>query len=206
MGVNLLGYVQDEPKKRFIQDLPITLFCIRGNYDAAPDPLIYHTEKRFGGDVYVEEGYENILFAKDGEIYDFGNGSKAVVIGGAYSVDRDYRIANHLPWFRDEQLSDEIKAHVQAQLVANDWKVDYVLSHTTARKFEPIETFTMDQTGIDKSTEDWLDMIEERLVYKKWYCGHFHIEKETEKLQILSNNYVQLGNLVMSRFFTKIQL
>ena len=36
------------------------------------------------GVVYYEPEFPNILFAKDGEIYDF-DGKKALVIGGAYS-------------------------------------------------------------------------------------------------------------------------
>ena len=36
--------------------------------------------------VYVEEEYPNILFAKDGEVYDFC-GKSVMTIGGAYSVD-----------------------------------------------------------------------------------------------------------------------
>lgn len=43
------------------------------------------------GIVYVEEQYPNILFAKDGEIYNF-NGKKVMPIGGAYSIDKYYRI------------------------------------------------------------------------------------------------------------------
>ena len=48
-----------------------------------------------GGKVWVEEEYPNILFAKDGEIFDFevnNNIYKTIVIGGAYSVDKYYRL------------------------------------------------------------------------------------------------------------------
>ena len=43
-----------------------------------------------GGLVYREEEYPNLVFAKDGEIYDIA-GKKTIVIGGAYSVDKWYR-------------------------------------------------------------------------------------------------------------------
>ena len=61
--------------------------------------------------VYYEEKYPNLLFAKDGEIYDF-DGKKAVVIGGAYSVDKYYRLRNYMPWFESEQPTEEIKHYV----------------------------------------------------------------------------------------------
>ena len=41
--------------------------------------------------VWVEDKYPNLLFAKDGEVYDF-DGYKCLVIGGAYSVDKYWRI------------------------------------------------------------------------------------------------------------------
>lgn len=56
---------------------------------------------KHGGEVYYEPEYPNILFAKDGEIYDF-DGKKAIAIGGAYSCDKEYRLLTGLPWFQDE--------------------------------------------------------------------------------------------------------
>ena len=45
---------------------------------------------------------------------------------------------------------------------------------------------------IDKSTEKWLQTIEDRLTYKKWYAGHYHVEKCTGKLEILYHNIHEL--------------
>lgn len=36
----------------------------------------------------------------------------------------------------------------------------------------------VDQSRIDKSTKIWLDRIEDKLTYGKWYCGHYHTEKK----------------------------
>lgn len=75
---------------------------------------------------------------------------------------------------------EEIKAYVEAQLEKTEWKVDVVLSHTAPLKYEPVEDFIpgIDQTRVDRSTEEWLDDIEGRLRYKRWYCGHYHISKQ----------------------------
>lgn len=75
----------------------------------------YKLQEWNGGKVWVEEAYPNILFAKDGEIYDIA-GMKTIVIGGAYSVDKFYRLSKGYNWFEDEQPSDEIKAYVEKQL------------------------------------------------------------------------------------------
>ena len=41
--------------------------------------------------------------------------------------------------------------------------------------------------NVDKSTEKWLDKIEDSIEYKKWYCGHYHGEKVVNKLEFLFN-------------------
>ena len=120
-----------------------------------------------GGKILYEEAFPNILFAVDGEIYNF-DGYKCIVIGGAYSVDKHYRLAHGWHWWPDEQPDEEIKAVVEARLAALHWNIDIVLSHTCPRKYEPTEVFLsgLDQSSVDKSTEDWLDGIEDRLDYK----------------------------------------
>ena len=62
----------------------------------------YDLTEWMGGQAYVQKEYPNLLFAEDGEIYEF-NGKKAIAIGGAYSVDKFYRIATGAPWFPTEQ-------------------------------------------------------------------------------------------------------
>ena len=136
--------------------------------------------------VFVEDAYPNLLFAVDGEVYDM-DGQQTIVIGGAYSVDKYYRLANGWSWWPDEQPSPEIKAGVEKVLDYHNWKVDVVLSHTTPLKYEPVEVFLpqVDQSKVDKSTEIWLDSIEDRLTYQRWYAGHYHTEKEIDRLILL---------------------
>lgn len=190
-GINYDGGLSDFLKKDYLSFLPITLFCIHGNHEKRPSTIPSYKQKSWhGGMVYYEEDFPNILFAKDGEIYDF-NGKKTLVIGGAYSVDMYYRLMKGLPWFHDEQPSDEIKAFTEKQLERVGWKVDVVLSHTAPLKYEPTEMYLegIEQSKVDKSTEQWLDTIEDRLDYQKWYCGHYHGEKTVDRLEILYRNF-----------------
>ena len=178
-GINFYGGWRDLHKKEFISKLPITLFCIHGNHEQRPATIPTYSEQEWhGGTVYVEEQFPSILFAKDGEVYDL-NGMRAIVIGGAYSIDWMLRIPGQ-SWWPDEQPSDEVKALVEQKLNQLGWKVDVVLSHTVPLKYEPIEIFIsgIDQSKVDKSTEQWLDSIEDRLQYNKWYVGHYHTNKK----------------------------
>lgn len=190
-GLNYYGGRRDERSKARLAKEPITFFCIHGNHEMRPsEDLGYEQIEYHGGKVWCQLEYPNILFAIDGEIYDF-NGCSCLVIGGAYSVDKYYRLQNGWNWFPDEQPSEEVKARVEGILENRGWKVDIVLSHTAPLKYEPTEVFLpmIDQSTVDKSTEEWLDTIEERLEYERWYCGHYHTEKEVDKLRFMFNDY-----------------
>ena len=152
----------DRLAKMFLKRMGVTIFAIHGNHEERPYNLpYYHEEDWRGGRVYVEDEFPNILFGKDGEVYDL-DGHRAIVIGGAYSVDKPYRLAHGYHWFPSEQPDDAIKARIEAALDALDWNIDLVLSHTCPQKFVPVETFMscVDQSSVDRSTEGWLDTIE----------------------------------------------
>jgi hypothetical protein len=59
----------------------------------------------------------------------------------------------------------------------------------------PRECFleAIDQKTVDNSTELWLDSIEKRLNYKKWYCGHFHVEKKIDKTIFLYESVMMIN-------------
>ena len=136
-----------------------------------------------------EEAYPHLLFAKDGEIYTI-EGKSYLAIGGAYSVDKSYRIERNYGWWSDEQPSEEIKRYVESQ-IDKVKRVDYVLSHTCPFRYEPREAFLnfIDQSTVDDSTERWLDKIEETLEYKLWFCGHWHIDKRIDKMHFLFKSF-----------------
>lgn len=186
-GINYFLDERDIALKRELSKLPITLFCIHGNHEERPYEISSYEETEWhGGLVYAEREFPNLIFAGDGEIYDL-NGRSVLVIGGAYSVDKNYRIANHLPWFETEQPDDAIKNYTENQLKKVNYRVDAVLTHTAPLKFEPTWAFlpTIDQKQVDKSTEIWLDSIEEKLSYEQWYFGHFHVDDHSGAVTIL---------------------
>jgi len=192
-GINYQGGEKDRQLKRLLTELPITLFCIHGNHEQRPETRGYAETAWRGGTVYWEPEFENLLFAKDGEIYDL-DGRRYIAIGGAYSVDKPLRLLNGWGWWPDEQPSREIRERVEARLDAEGWHIDVVLSHTCPLKYEPHETFIsgVDQANVDKSTERWLDSIEDRLDYKRWYCGHYHTDKVIDRLRFVFNDFLEL--------------
>jgi len=187
VGVNYYGKHGDRQRKKKLNRLGIPVLCIHGNHEMRPFTIpTYHEEVWNGGVIYKEEEFPFLHFAKDGEIYSL-EGNNVIALGGAYSVDKWHRLLMDLHWFPDEQPSEEIKRHAEQKLGEAGWKVDVVLSHTCPRRYEPIEAYlsAVDQSSVDKSTEEWLGKIEEKLNYKRWFCGHWHINKHIDKIHFL---------------------
>lgn len=182
VGANYCGDERDSYLKHTLSHLNPTIFCIHGNHEMRPSTIKSYELKIWNdGSVWYEHEYPNILFAKDGDIYTIEN-IRHLVIGGAYSVDKFYRLSRGYKWWEDEQPSDETKKYVEKQISEN--KFDVILSHTCPMRYEPIEMFLtqIDQATVDTSTEEWLDSIEKRVEYSAWYCGHWHTDKRIDKI------------------------
>lgn len=258
-GFNYFLSRRDKHNKEKISKLKCTVFCIAGNHEAKPwmvrkiedgiESFFYDTKVWNDGVVFFEKKYPNLLFADSGEIYNL-DGKKCIVLGGAYSVDKYYRITKYLinrpdraleilsklgtndisdfieskaipfvnhgiddenrtvqrqldtiatklnygeaGWFWDEQISDIEMHRAEENLVEN--KIDIVFSHTCPAKYKPIEMFLpqVKQDTVDDSMEQWLDTIEEKIDYEKWYCGHWHTDKKIDKMIFLFNLCVKL--------------
>ena len=194
VGINYRGDPYDRKLKEELTKLPITLLCIHGNHEMRPESIGSYEEcLYFNGVVYRENAHRNLLFAKDGEIYEINN-KRCLALGGAYSIDKKIRLARGWGWWADEQPSDEIKRRVERRLDTEKWNVDFVLSHTCPYKYMPREAFLPEivQTLVNNDTEIWLDSIENKLCYSRWYCGHFHIEKDVHKIRFMYESILEL--------------
>lgn len=166
----------DTSNKRKIAAQPITVLCIQGNHEKRPEPfmgyeLVYKRE--IGGFVWVEEKYPNIWFLING-IYVI-NGKKFLIADGAYSIDKEYRLTRGVPWFKDEQMSDEDMEKL-FKICEHEKYFHYVLSHTAPMNYEPTYLFLpfIDQSRVDKHTEWILQQIYDKIDFGHWYFAHYH--------------------------------
>ena len=194
-GFNFGGGARDLALKTYASQFPITIFSLHGNRENRPQNSPGYGEGTFcGGKILYEPQFPNLLFAVDGEVYRFG-GRNCLAVGGAYSTGKAYRLAKGMGWWPDEQPSEKTKRHVEQLLDARGWQMDMVLTHTCPLRYKPLEALKpdLDQSTVDSTTEAWMDKIEERLDYKRWYCGHFHTDKTVGRLRILFQEFVPLG-------------
>ena len=187
-GINYYLNEEDNKFKEYLKKYNVNMFCIRGNHEERPENIETYKEiNMFGGKVFIEKDYPNLIFAKDGEEYNI-DGKIILVIGGAYSVDKEYRLMYGYKWFKDEQLTKEEMDTIYNKVKGKQF--DIVLTHTCPYKYEPGEVFLsgIDQSKVDKSIEHFLDKVENSIKYDKWYCGHYHTEKKINNLEFMFEN------------------
>ncbi len=195
VGANFSGDKRDDKMKRELSELKPTIFCIHGNHEMRPWNVSGCVKQSFyGAEAYTQEQYPNIYYGIDGQIYNF-LGIQTLVVGGAYSVDKYYRLAKGWKWFQDEQPSDEIKQDVN-RAIEEHKHIHVVLSHTCPYRYTPFDRFItgIDQSTVDNSTEKYLDTVYERVNYWRWYCGHWHIDRTVDRLRFVFNDIIEIGD------------
>lgn len=172
---------RDARFKRDLSKMPFTYICLRGNHEARVTTVMqqfpekWTTISKYGGTVYAEQEFPNIEYLEDvPAFYDFA-GYKTFAVPGAYSVDKDYRLAMGWKWFPDEQLSEQ-EMEAGRILICEEKETDLVISHTCPIAYEPTDLFIrgLKQSGVDKTMERYLGEVEVTLSYKRWVFGHFH--------------------------------
>ena len=195
VGLNYTNDRRDRERKEILSYVVCNVLCVHGNHEMRPTDNLkckYELREWNEGQVYVDPDFPKLKMAKDGEFYII-NGREYFVIGGAYSVDKHYRLNNGLNWFSSEQPDEKIRARCLEQLKNHQWRTDIVLSHTCPQKYVPAEAFLscIDQSEVDRSTEEFLDDIENSLTYNKWFCGHWHLEKTIEKMRFIFHDFIE---------------
>ena len=193
-GFNYYLNLNDYDLKLKAESLPITFFCIHGNHEERPQNISNYQEVIFhNGVAFQQEQFPSLYFAKDGEFYNF-NKKQCLALGGAYSVDKQYRIAMGYKWYASEQPNALEKQRIEQEIAKHNYQTDIVLSHTCPYHTMPKHLFlkTIDQSKIDNSMELWFQEISEKLSFQHWYFGHYHADWKNNKFQMLFENIIEL--------------
>lgn len=193
-GFNFYLNKNDIRTKREIDSKSYYIYCVRGNHEARPqnlDSMIEEWDDNVGGYIYYEVQFPHIRYFKDYGIYTI-NGYRCLIIGGAYSVDKWYRlgrfnmteatnIAKKSGWFNDECLSQIEMADCDSMIEkSHNNTFDFVFTHTCPKKYQPTDLFLgfIDQSKVDTSMELWMDKLSEKIVVNiAWLYGHYHKDR-----------------------------
>jgi 3-oxoacid CoA-transferase subunit A len=174
---------RDNIVKQEVNDAIHRLYCVRGNHESRPEnikgmEIIY--DEDIQGKVFYESEYPNIRYLMDGGEYMI-NGMSTLVIGGAYSVDKYYRLQNGWTWFPDEQLTKDEMLRIENQVIRKHYNV--VLSHTCPYSWQPFDKFIpqVNQDTVDSTMEKWLETLKDIFTWDYWFFGHFHDDRMIDK-------------------------
>lgn len=177
-GINYTFDKIDIALKRQLEETKMTYYLVRGNHEERPENIagiqtIF--DKEVENDVFIEPEFPHIKYLKDGYIYNI-NGFSALVLGGAYSVDKEYRLRYGAKWFKSEQLTEKEKFLIFNKI--KNQKFDFIFSHTCPISFEPTDLFLhINQNSVDKSMENWLEEVKNNCDWSVWCFGHFHSDR-----------------------------
>lgn len=176
-----------------------TFYCVRGNHEARPNKvpgIIKKYDDLVKNYIYIEEQFPNIKYLIDGEVYYF-DGYKTLVVGGAYSVDKYYRLQNDLVWFSDEQLNPTELKNIMNSVKGKSF--DLILTHTAPYDWEPIDLFLnfIDQSTVDKTMEYWFNILKDEVNWKVWLFGHYHADRlEKPKVEMFYEEIEELKEIM----------
>lgn len=192
-GLNFWLNNTDKKYKKLLNSMNYHIYCVRGNHEQRPElikSMILINDENVNNVVYMEEAFPNIRYFVDGKIYNL-LGYKCLVVGGAYSIDKWYRLTRagysrneaetadpkKCGWFKDECLTAAEMATIMEKVKGKF--VDFILSHTCPLSWEPIDLFLngIDQSTVDKSMEVWFDELKNNIKWKYWLFGHYHADR-----------------------------
>ena len=128
------------------------------------------------GWVWMEEEFPRIKYFQDWGTYEI-DGLKTLVVGGAYSVDKFYRLSRGAKWFENEQLSEAERAECAKAVSGQSF--DLVLMHTCPLSLQPTDMFLrgLDQSTVDNTMEVWMEDLFKVFNWKLFLWGHYHIDR-----------------------------
>lgn len=186
---------EEKYKLDWLESKPFTTIFVDGNHDNIPRLDTYPIKERDGG--LVNEIRPHVLRLKRGEIYTI-QGKKFFAFGGASSHDisdgildyededwRDqvkaldrqgkymYRVKG-LTWWSQEMPSEEEMENGIKNLEKNNWKVDYILSHSPSASVIALLGHGLYKQDV---LTKYLENIRIKTEYKRHFAGHMHINK-----------------------------
>ena len=161
---------------KWLKKKNFTTLFIDGNHENF-DMLKYLPVVDFGGDsVHMVD--DTIYHLMRGKVYTIDN-KKIFTFGGASSHDKKFRIENK-NWWQEElpEIYEIEEAEKNLDLV--DWNVDYVITHCASNSVQKNLKNHYDENVLT----DFFEQLQRKLSYKKWFFGHYHLDKEFDKKHI----------------------
>lgn len=182
----LWNQVDDEDVHRILENLPVTALWIDGNHENF-DLLEKYPESYWNGG-RVHHISESIFHLCRGQVFEI-EGRTFFTFGGGNSIDKFWRQPGVSWWPQEMPTNFEYEEGI-SNLGKNNWQVDYVLTHTCPA-FVVHQLVTSMHPG-EEPLQEYLKHVAERLEFKEWFFGHWHVDKKVEKYRCLYRDIIKL--------------
>ena len=201
-------WVKDEESEKekwwmdWLENKSFTTLFVDGNHENFDRLYSYPVEEWNGGKIHrirssVIHLMRGQVFTIDGKkIFAFGGARSHDISGGILEYDapdfhkkrkeleknfKPYRV-NHYSWWEQELPSEEEMEEGIRNLILNDNKVDFIVSHCCASS-----TQALIGEGWYKRDylNEYLEKIRRSIQFKKWIFGHYHNNKNVNAQEIL---------------------
>ena len=178
---------------KWLDKKPYTTLFIDGNHENF-DLLNEFPEVDYRGGRAHKVG-DSIYHLMRGEMFEI-EGLRLFTMGGAESHDMEYRTEGD-SWWEQELPNDEEYAHALDTLEKHGWKADVVLSHCapSAVQHEIAEMMNVEEEYPANRLTDFLQEVNSKLEYDRWFCGHYHtdvISAIEPRLRVLYNHIIRV--------------
>jgi len=164
----------DYSEQCFLDDLetkPYTLAFVEGNHEGNDAINQYPVEIWNGGKIHRIR--KNIIHLMRGQVFTI-QGKIFFTMGGAYSPDRYMRFEGKT-WFPEELPDDVEYREAYFNLAANNFRVDYILTHTCPRSV--IAQMGRRSCPHERRLNGFLDWVKHQVAFSHWYFGHWHQDR-----------------------------
>lgn len=158
-----------------------TTIFIDGNHESFPRLAALDQIEMFGSK--VGKISDSIYHLRRGEVYLIPDqiGSltvmrKCFTFGGAVSIDKHLR-KPYQTWWPEEVASYAEMEKGLANLAKHNNEVDVVITHTIPLGLFPFLGMGELRFDIKDVAEEYLGEVRKMLKFKKWYFGHWHINR-----------------------------
>lgn len=156
--------------RKWLADKNFTTLWVDGNHENFELLEEFPFVDMFGGT--VREICPSIYHLERGQIYSI-EGKKFFAMGGASSHDKWCR-KEHISWWKEElPTAAEMNTAIDA-LDANNWTVDYVLTHCAPKSVQALLASWYE----NDSLTSFLDRVQQDLRFKRWFFGHYHTDRQ----------------------------
>ena len=163
---------------RYYTELPFTVLFVDGNHENFDLLNAYPVEIWQGGKVHKIK--PNIIHLMRGQVFEI-EGKVIFTFGGATSIDKAFRRKGISWWPQELPTFEEVQEGLN-NLARYNNRVDYIVTHSCGRvamRYRELRAAAGSKIACPEL--ELLTTFEQKVKFKHWYFGHFHIDARLGK-------------------------